>query len=121
VLLKDVADIKDDFADTGRFSEFNGKQAFTIRVLSVGDQSELEISQTVRDYVAAKQVSIPSGVGLSAWADVTYYLKGRLDMMIKNLVIGALLVFLSLALFLRLKLAFWVMVGLPVAFSEHFS
>jgi len=116
ILLKDVADIKDDFADTGRFSEFNGKQAFTIRVLSVGDQNELEISQTVRDYVAAKQVSIPSGVGLAAWADVTYYLKGRLDMMVKNMVIGALLVFMALALFLRLKLAFWVMVGLPVAF-----
>ena len=120
ILLKDIADIKDEFADTGRFSEFNGKQTFTIRVLSVGDQSELEISQTVRDYVAAKQENMPSGVGMSAWADVTYYLKGRLDMMVKNLVIGALLVFLSLALFLRLKLAFWVMVGLPVAFLGTF-
>jgi multidrug efflux pump subunit AcrB len=116
ILLKDIANIKDDFAETGRFAEFNGKPAITVRVLSVGDQSELEISQTVRDYVAKKQASIPSGVGLKAWADVTYYLKGRLDMMVKNLVIGALLVFMSLALFLRLKLAFWVMVGLPVAF-----
>ena len=120
ILLKDVADIKDEFADTGRFSEFNGNQTFTIRVLSVGDQSELEISRTVRAYVAAKQESMPSGVGMTAWADVTYYLKGRLDMMVKNLVIGALLVFLSLALFLRLKLAFWVMVGLPVAFLGTF-
>jgi multidrug efflux pump subunit AcrB len=120
VLLKDIATIKDDFAETGRFSEFNGKQAFSIQVLSVGDQSELEISQKVRDYVASKQASMPSGVSLQAWADVTYYLKGRLDMMVKNLVIGALLVFLSLALFLRLKLAFWVMVGLPVAFLGTF-
>lgn len=120
VLLKDIADIKDDFAETGRFSEFNGKQAFTIQVLSVGDQSELEISQTVRDYVASKKASMPSGVNMSAWADVTYYLKGRLDMMVKNMVIGALLVFLSLALFLRFKLAFWVMVGLPVAFLGTF-
>jgi multidrug efflux pump subunit AcrB len=120
VLLKDIANIKDDFAETGRFSEFNGKPAFTIRVLSVGDQSELEISQTVRDYVESKRASMPSGVNLATWADVTYYLKGRLDMMVKNLVIGALLVFLSLALFLRLKLAFWVMVGLPVAFLGTF-
>ena len=120
VLLKDVATIRDDFEETGRFSEFNGKPAFSIQVLSVGDQSELDISKTVRDYVAEKQASIPSGVSLAAWADVTYYLKGRLDMMIKNLVIGALLVFLSLALFLRLKLAFWVMVGLPVAFLGTF-
>jgi len=120
VLLKDVATIRDEFEETGRFSEFNGKPAFSIQVLSVGDQNELDISKTVRDYVAAKQASIPSGVSLAAWADVTYYLQSRLDMMIKNLVIGALLVFLSLALFLRIKLAFWVMVGLPVAFLGTF-
>jgi len=120
ILLKDVATIKDGFEETGRFSEFNGKQAFSIQVLSVGDQSELEISQTVRDYVAEKQATLPAGIGIKTWADVTYYLKGRLDMMVKNLVIGALLVFLSLALFLRLKLAFWVMVGLPVAFLGTF-
>ena len=116
ILLKDIANIKDDFAETGRFSEFNGKPAITIQILSVGDQSELEISQTVRDYVAQKQVNMPADIRMAAWADVTYYLKGRLDMMVKNLVIGAMLVFMSLALFLRLKLAFWVMVGLPVAF-----
>jgi multidrug efflux pump subunit AcrB len=120
VLLKDVADIKDEFVDTNRFSEYNGKAAFSIRVISVGEQSELNISQTVRDFVADKKASMPSGVSVAAWADVTYYLKGRLDMMVKNLVIGALLVFLSLALFLRLKLAFWVMVGLPVAFLGTF-
>jgi len=79
VLLKDIAVIKDDFEETGRFSEFNGKPAFTIQVLSVGDQSELDISQAVNDYVTEKQASIPSGVSLAAWADVTYYLKGRLE------------------------------------------
>jgi multidrug efflux pump subunit AcrB len=41
-------------------------------------------------------------------------------MMVKNLVMGAALVFLILALFLRLKLAFWVMVGLPIAFMGAF-
>ena len=45
VLLKDIATIRDEFAETGRFSEFNGKPAFTIQVLSVGTQSELEISR----------------------------------------------------------------------------
>ena len=120
VLLKDVANIRDDFEETGRFSEFNGKPAFTIQVLSVGDQNELDISKTVRDYVADKQASAPAGVALAAWADVTYYLQSRLDMMIKNMMFGALLVFLSLALFLRIKLAWWVMVGLPVAFLGTF-
>ena len=116
ILLKDVAAINDGFTESGRFAEFNGEPAITVRVLSVGTQSELEISQSVRDFVTEKQKTMPEDVGITAWADVTYYLKGRLDMMIKNLVVGALLVFITLALFLRLKLAFWVILGLPVAF-----
>jgi multidrug efflux pump subunit AcrB len=120
VLLKDIADIRDEFEDTGGFSEFNGKSAITIQVMSVGEQSELDISATVDEYISEKKASLPEEIGVQAWVDITYYLKGRLNMMVKNLVLGAALVFLSLALFLRLKLAFWVMVGLPVAFLGTF-
>ncbi|HKJ17840.1 MAG TPA: efflux RND transporter permease subunit [Xanthomonadales bacterium] len=120
ILLREVADIKDAFEDRGRFSEYHGKPAITIRVLSVGKQSELKISETVGAWVQDQKASLPDGISVSAWADVSYYLKGRLNLMVKNLVFGAILVFLTLTLFLRLKLAFWVMVGLPVAFLGTF-
>jgi multidrug efflux pump subunit AcrB len=120
ILLKDIADIRDEFVESDRFSEYNGKPAISIRVLSVGNQSELDISKTVRAYVQDKQASLPPDIQVATWADVSYYLKGRLDLMVKNLVMGAALVFLILALFLRLKLAFWVMVGLPIAFMGAF-
>ena len=120
VLLKDIAHIRDEFIETDRFSEYNSKPAISIRVLSVGNQSELDISKTVHQYVTEKSASLPDQVQVAAWADVSYYLEGRLDMMVKNLVMGAALVFLILALFLRLKLAFWVMVGLPIAFMGAF-
>ncbi|NND44461.1 MAG: efflux RND transporter permease subunit [Xanthomonadales bacterium] len=116
VLLKDVADIQDGFIDRDRYSRFDGQPSITIQVLSVGDQSELDIAATVRAYAERKNAASPAGISVATWADTSYYLKGRLDMMLKNLFFGALLVFGSLALFLRLKLAFWVMVGLPVAF-----
>jgi multidrug efflux pump subunit AcrB len=120
VLLKDIAHIRDEFVEGDRFSEYNGHPVTSIQVLSVGNQSELDISATVHEFVERKAASLPEGVSLAAWADVSYYLKGRLDMMVKNLIIGAALVFLVLALFLRLKLAFWVMVGLPIAFMGAF-
>ena len=47
---------------------------------------------------------------------MTYYLEGRLTMMMDNMKSGAVLVFIMLALFLRVRLAFWVMMGLPVCF-----
>jgi multidrug efflux pump subunit AcrB len=120
VLLKDIAVIRDGFIERESFSEYNGKPALTIQVLSVGNQSELDISKTVRRYAEERSESMPEQVQLAAWADTSYYLKGRLDMMIKNLLLGAALVLLTLALFLRLKLAFWVMVGLPIAFMGAF-
>ncbi len=120
LLLKDIAHIRDGFIESDRFSEYNNKPAISIQVLSVGHQSELDISSTVHDYVEKKRASLPADLQVAAWADVSYYLKGRLDMMVKNMIMGAILVFLTLTLFLRLKLAFWVMVGLPVAFLGTF-
>jgi multidrug efflux pump subunit AcrB len=120
LLLKDIANIRDEFIDRDRFSEFNGNPAISIQVLSIGNQSELEIAEKVKGFIAEKQETLPSGVHITAWADTSYYLKGRLDMMLKNMAFGAALVFLILALFLRLKLAFWVMVGLPIAFMGAF-
>ena len=51
-------------------------------------------------YVEEKRARLPEGVSLDIWSDITYYLKGRLGMMVKNLAMGALLVFIVLALFL---------------------
>ena len=120
VLLSDVAEVQDAFADVESYSTHNGKDAIAVRVLSVGQQSELALAETVRKFVEERSQTLPSGIGLDYWADVTFYLNGRLNMMVKNLLGGAVLVFLVLALFLRFKLAFWVMVGLPVAFMGAF-
>ncbi len=114
--VSDIAEVNDGFVETESYSLHNGNPAVSIRVLAVGNQSELEIASQVRDYIDSIQSDLPEGVNVDYWADISYYLKGRLDMMNKNLFFGALLVFAVLALFLRLKLAFWVMVGLPIAF-----
>jgi len=120
LLLKDIATIRDEFIERDRFSEFNGEPALSIQVFSVGNQSELEIAEIVKSYIIEKQENLPAGIHITSWADRSFYLKGRLDMMLKNMAFGAALVFLILALFLRLKLAFWVMVGLPIAFMGTF-
>ncbi|MFK7956238.1 MAG: efflux RND transporter permease subunit [Lysobacterales bacterium] len=120
VLLSDVARVRDGFIDTLFYARHNNKDAMAIRVLSVGDQSELQVAAAVREYIERRLPTLPSGISVDYWADLSPYLEGRLTMMIKNLLGGALLVFAVLALFLRFKLAFWVMVGLPIAFMGAF-
>lgn len=117
VLLSQVASINDGFVERSGYSQHNGQPAVAIRILSVGEQDALAASAAVRNFVEQRQKTLPDGINIDWWADISYYLKERLTMMTKNLGVGALLVFLILTLFLRLKLAFWVMVGLFVAFA----
>ncbi|MCE9685621.1 efflux RND transporter permease subunit [Shewanella sp. AS16] len=116
IMLPQVANIKDGFEERLGYTRFNGQPAAIIEILSVDDQNALDISKQVKDYVAKRQDNLPAGAKLDTWGDLTHYLKGRLNMMLSNMFYGALLVFLILALFLDLKLAFWVMMGLPVCF-----
>ncbi|MGB0895068.1 MAG: efflux RND transporter permease subunit [Parashewanella sp.] len=116
LLLSHVANIKDDFEEGLHYTRFNAKPAVIIEVSSVDDQNALTIAKQVKKYVANKQLQLPDNVNVDYWGDLTYYLDGRIDMMFSNMIYGAILVFILLALFLEVKLAFWVMLGIPICF-----
>ena len=116
LLLGDIATVEDGFVDARGFAMFNGKYSLGINVFAMGEQDVIETAEAAKAYVAEKQGHLPDGITLEVWSDITYYLEGLLGMMLKNLAMGALLVFIILALFLEIKLAFWVMLGIPVCF-----
>ena len=116
LLIGDIASINDGFIEDNNFSLFDGKTAMNIRVRAVGDQNALEISKSVNEYLDRKRTEFSDNITAASWGDSSFYLADRLSMMIKNMLAGAFLVFLILSIFLKIKLAFWVMVGLPVCF-----
>ena len=120
LLLRDVANIVDGFIEGDGYAEFDNEKTTSIRVKSTGDQNDLAIAESVKKYVENKNRSLPEGAKLAIWGDSSYYLKTRLDMMIGNMIAGSILVFIVLALFLRIRIAFWVMVGIPVCFLGAF-
>ncbi|MFC4656376.1 efflux RND transporter permease subunit [Rheinheimera marina] len=116
LLLGDIATVRDGFVEFDAYSTFNGKPSVSIRVDAVGDDNTLHIAQVVKDYVAKKKPELPASMNIDSWGDSSYYLQGRLDLMTSNMWMGALLVLISLTLFLEFRVAFWVMVGIPVCF-----
>ena len=112
--LGDIATIRDGFVEDTPYAVFDGKSAVNVRVNAVGDQNALQISKRVNEFLATK--SFPQGINADTWGDRSFYLNDRLNMMLSNMFFGALLVFGVLSLFLKLRLAAWVMVGLPVSF-----
>jgi len=116
ILLGDVATVIDGFEEGIQYSKFNGKNSVTLFIGAADNQSITDVAQVINSYVKSKDSVLPKGVKLETWVDMTYYLEGRLNMMLSNMESGAVLVFIMLALFLRVRLAFWVMMGLPVCF-----
>jgi multidrug efflux pump subunit AcrB len=116
LFLGDVARVVDGFAETDQSARFSGEPAVDIRVFRVGDQNALQIAKDVKKYVAEAQATMPVGVTLTPWTDFSRILQGRLDLMLRNARNGYILVFIILALFLKLRLAFWVSLGIPISF-----
>jgi multidrug efflux pump subunit AcrB len=116
LLLGDVATIVDGFEDTGQAARFDGLPTVLVKVFRVGDERALDIAADVYAWVDEAQPRMPTGVELTIWQDDARVLQSRLDLLVRNGRAGLLLVFLTLALFLRLSLALWVAVGIPVCF-----
>ncbi|GHB69989.1 multidrug resistance protein [Psychrosphaera saromensis] len=116
VLLEDIATIKDGFVEGENYSKMSGLNVVNMSIKATKDQNTIPVAKSVKDYVELRNKTLPIGMKLDPIVDMTYYLNARLDMMIDNLFYGSLLVALMLGIFLRVKLAFWVMLGLPVCF-----
>ena len=119
--LSDIAEIKDGFAEVRFYSLFNGKPSIGISVSAVGDQNQIDISNEVTEYVEKRSKTLPEGISIQSWGNSTAYLSESIGMMVSNMLMGIILVLVTLGIFLRLQLAFWVMLGMPIAFLGAFA
>jgi multidrug efflux pump subunit AcrB len=113
--LGDVARVVDGFAETDEHSRFDGAPAALVQVFRVGDQSALDIAEAVGVYVESAERRMPEGMKLTIWQDDTRVLVSRMELLIRNGLAGFALVFIILMMFLRLGLAFWVSLGIPIS------
>ena len=116
ILLGDVANVVDGFAETDQAARFDGEPAVLITVFRVGEQSAIDIANSVKDYVKESARRLPAGISLTTWRDESRVLRSRLELLTRNARFGFVLVVISLTLFLRLGLALWASLGIPISF-----
>jgi len=111
--VADLGQVQDEFTDSTAISEVDGRNALVISVDRTSNEDLLQISDEVREFVRTK--SMPVGYSLRTWRDESVNVKDRMELLTRNGLQGLLLVFAVLALFLDLRLAFWVALGIPIA------
>lgn len=116
VKLSDIATIRDGFADTDVSARYFGKPAAMVKVFRVADQTPIEVADAVKAYVEDLREELPPGVGVAVWRDWSEIYRDRIDLLLRNARLGLILVFVTLGLFLEMRLAFWVTLGIPISF-----
>ena len=124
VRLSEVAEVRDRWADNDPSRNwFNGRPAAVVTVNNLTTESILDVTELVRQYMAAYNAQaqeVGTGLQLDVIRDSSVVLNQRIDLLVNNGVVGFILVVILLALFLNIRLAFWVALAIPVSFAGMF-
>jgi multidrug efflux pump subunit AcrB len=115
VYLKDIATIKETFQESDLSSRYNNEPAIMLNIFRVGDQTPSEVSKVAKEYIAIATKELPESLTISMWNDYSEILEDRISLLTKNAMTGLVLVLIFLGLFLDIRLAFWVTMGIPIS------
>lgn len=119
IRLRDIADVRDRFAESPNASFYNGEVSVNVSISNTNEEDLISTAENVRAYIDEFNQRY-TNIELNVVSDASITLTQRTKLLTENALIGMALVLLFLSLFLNTRLAFWVAVGLPIAFLGMF-
>ncbi|MFK5889845.1 MAG: efflux RND transporter permease subunit [Flavobacteriaceae bacterium] len=119
IRLKDIADVKDTWSENPDRIYLDGKKSISITVNNTNNEDLLSTADKVKEYIK-KFNQQHDNVHITISSDNSITLNQRTKLLLRNAAMGVLLVLFFLALFLNIRLAFWVAFGIPIAFFGMF-
>ena len=115
VTLADIATISDSFEGQVKPFKVNSEAGLELKIYQNKSSKPIDISKDIQNFIANYQTEIPAGLTLTILQDQSEPFSQRINLLTSNGLIGMLLVILVLSLFLDLRLAFWVSMGIPIS------
>jgi len=116
VLLEDIASIDDSYEESDSYATFDGKPAVFLDVYRIGSQTPIDVADAVYKQLDIIKDTLPEGIGITVLRNRADLFGQRADLLLKNGILGIVLVLIILGIFLEIRLAFWVMMGIPISF-----
>jgi hydrophobic/amphiphilic exporter-1 (mainly G- bacteria), HAE1 family len=113
--INDLGKVRDEFTDTPAMTLINGRPGLSISVDRTSSEDVIRITNEVKEYVSKKNSQLPPGYEIVSWRDRSTEVRDRMELLSRNGIQGLILVFLVLAVFLEIRLAFWVALGIPIS------
>lgn len=118
--LGDIATLQEKGEQDEAQIYFNQQRAIVLEVSKTLRDDSLTVLEHMQALLAEERQRTGGAVQLSITQNMTSIVRDRLEMLVSNGISGLALLIVVLALFFRLRLAVWTIVGLPVAFMGAF-
>ena len=115
LFLKDIADLKFQLSDPTEISHFNGVKNVSISVSKSEDGNAIALSKEIKKLLKEYKNRYPEFT-FDVYTDTSIWIKNRLNTVVSNIIFGLGLVFLSMLLFVNVRIALVVVIGIPVSF-----
>ena len=117
VRIRDVATVIDGFEEVNLLATVNGERTILVQIMSGPNMDVVKMSENVLGYLDETRPNLPEGMSITVWEDAAETYNGRMTTITSNFFFGLVLVCLTLMLFLRPIIAFWVSIGIATAFA----
>ncbi len=119
--LGDIAQISESYSPEEEQAFYNGQPALFLQINKTLGADALRVFDSVQELVHTEQATLPPALTITVVQDMTTIIRDRLAMLVKNGVIGLVLVIAVMSLFFHPAYAIWAAFGLPVAFLGAFA
>ncbi len=115
VRLSEVADVIDGYEKNSTVSKINGHEGIILSVVKNSSYGILETLKAVNKVIDNFKVNNLANVSIevSSLDDESIDIRNRLSLITSNGILGFILILVSLLIFLNLRSAIWVAIGIP--------
>ncbi|MFC1549899.1 efflux RND transporter permease subunit [Candidatus Neomarinimicrobiota bacterium] len=120
IAINDLAYISDDFEPEKTRFRMNGKPVIAFTIYKKESADIIRLIDEIKKFVDSEKQFLPEEVELMYSSDESRYVKARIGVLTNNGLMGLGLVIVVLFLFLNLRTAFWVAMGIPLSLMGVF-
>ncbi len=115
IYLSDIAKVSETFAEDDKINLYRGRRAIELVPMRTINGDALQLADKVDAYLAKLRPTLSKNLTVIQFDRTADLIRSRINLLLENGVGGLILVLIVLFLFLNLKVAFWVAVGIPVS------
>lgn len=121
VRVKDIGRVVPTLEKITMTNRANGHDAINLLILKKEKADIIHLVDDVKKIIADFKATAPPALGITIVNDISRYVEMRLDVLVNNALIGLVLLFIPLVIFLSPRTAISAAIGIPTAVMAAFA